>query len=71
MRQAQFRKYYIEITKPCFPSVGFDYSFHNPRTYSRDNLSPDLISLFSVTALSRKDAIARLMARTSDVLEVI
>jgi len=53
------KQYLIEVSNPPFPSKGYRYSVM--RTYKLDSLSPNLVTLYSVMAESKADAIAQIM----------
>jgi hypothetical protein len=66
----QFRKYYVETMRPPYPEQGSRFRVHSGRNFDRDQLSPDALSLFAVVALTREDAIAQVIDRSSTVVEI-
>lgn len=54
------KTYYIEVTKPPYPSQGLGFWVF--RKWNPDSLSPDLTHLFRVKACCKQDAIAKVMA---------
>lgn len=53
------KQYYVEVFHPPWPNKGI--KFKVMRKYDLDCLSPTLITLFSVQAIDRKDAISKVM----------
>lgn len=53
------KQYFVEVSCPCYPNKGD--KFRVMRKYVLDCLSPTLITLFSVMAMDREDAIAKVM----------
>jgi hypothetical protein len=53
---------YIEIYRPCFPDRGVKVRSHRPSAFSRDVLSPDMITVFRVEGTTKKEEALALIA---------